>query len=508
MFGDMDRRWRRAAVAMVVSASLCGGASRAMAQAGFLTLANPNWEIDLTDFGYSDYLGDQTPGFEGREYLSGEWAGAVGYTRGNDVGSPVIGPTWLEPNFVYPDWTTNSDFQVESGIAVTGANLAGLPIAQSVIRNDDLRITQTFEMIDTLDGMAMGTSAASLGGGGSTITSNRYVLKQTYSIENISGDDITGLQLFQFLHGLTSQQGVYDNRNYGDALGEYQYDTTLSGVDESWIDPAVNPDGFLDYIGFSVSVAPSATELGYFGLDDGVSGDDHATGKPSVGTHLSVEANSLNGVDAFAPATRWVAGAQRYELGSLEDGQSVDLSTVLSIRSGTQVTPGTGDPPSGGGNGGSGYAGGCDFEFEDEDASGSFYAEYFAVDDDQINYLINHGRFNDPSDFRISGELLQFWKIDFDGTFQGALLLTFTYDDTLLPDGFDESTLAIYHFNDDGAGQWDLLDSLVDPLNNTIRVTVYDLSPFAVGLTGAIPEPATGLLMSAAVMVLLRRRGC
>ena len=69
-----------------------------------LTIANPNWNITLTDFGYSDFLLDNTPGFQGREYLSGEWGAAVGYQIS---GGATVTPQWLEPHFVYPDWTTN-----------------------------------------------------------------------------------------------------------------------------------------------------------------------------------------------------------------------------------------------------------------------------------------------------------------------------------------------------------------------------------------------------------------
>lgn len=39
---------------------------------GSLTVANPHWNITMTDGGYSDFLLDNTPGFQGREYLSGE----------------------------------------------------------------------------------------------------------------------------------------------------------------------------------------------------------------------------------------------------------------------------------------------------------------------------------------------------------------------------------------------------------------------------------------------------
>lgn len=41
-----------------------------------ITIANPNWHITHSDFGYSDFLLDHTPGFQGREYLSGESMGS------------------------------------------------------------------------------------------------------------------------------------------------------------------------------------------------------------------------------------------------------------------------------------------------------------------------------------------------------------------------------------------------------------------------------------------------
>ncbi|MEI7898872.1 MAG: hypothetical protein WCK89_01370 [bacterium] len=45
---------------------------------------------------------DNTPGFQGREYLSGEWGAAIGYEV---AGKPAVPPQWLEPHFSYPDWT-------------------------------------------------------------------------------------------------------------------------------------------------------------------------------------------------------------------------------------------------------------------------------------------------------------------------------------------------------------------------------------------------------------------
>ena len=99
----------------------------------WLTLANPHWNITLTDAGYSDFLFDNTPGFEGREYLSGEWGAAVGYQLAGGDGR--VAAMAREPNFSFPDWVTDSGFRRESPIAQIGLNADNLPIAQSVLTN-------------------------------------------------------------------------------------------------------------------------------------------------------------------------------------------------------------------------------------------------------------------------------------------------------------------------------------------------------------------------------------
>ena len=78
--------------------------------------------------------------------------------------------------------------------------------------------------IIAVTGMPMGTTRASAVGAGSSVNSNRYVLNQRYTIKNISGAAITHLQAFQFLHGLTSQRGLYDNRAYAGKHSDYRYD--------------------------------------------------------------------------------------------------------------------------------------------------------------------------------------------------------------------------------------------------------------------------------------------
>ena len=163
-------------------------------------------------------------------------------------------------------------------------------------------------MLDTVVGTPMGAMRASAGGAGSFLLSSRYVLKQTCTIKNISGGALSNVQLFQFLHGLNSQRGVYDNRTYPAPFSNFQYDMTLAGVDPYAAGTNSSSAGLEDYLGFHASVAPSAFEIGYYGIE-GNGLDDHAIGKPSDGVHLSIENNWLTapystrqGTDEFAPA--------------------------------------------------------------------------------------------------------------------------------------------------------------------------------------------------------------
>lgn len=301
-----------------------------------IMVSNPDWEIELSDHGYSDILLDKRPGFEGREYLSGEWGAAVGYKVG---AAPTTTPVWLEPDFIFPDWTTNSNFGVTSAIAHIGGG-----VYSSKIANTDLEITMTYEMLDTVTGIAMGEEPKS----GSTpefITSNRYILQQKYDIKNISGEEITDLNLYQFLHGLVSTEAVYDDRDYGGTLVDgknYRYDTTLFGVDHGIGGEGEGEEiggGFIheDTITFHSSVMPTGWESGRYGI---VGIDDHATGEPSVGVHKSITAGlGLNGVDGFFPGDLWVSGAQEYGLGTLANGATASFDVLLSIETETTTVP-------------------------------------------------------------------------------------------------------------------------------------------------------------------------
>ena len=449
-----------------------------------LLLANPHWNITLSDYGYSDFMLDNTPGFEGREYLSGEWATAVGYQVS---GRPVTTPQWLEPHFIFPDWSANSTFHVVTPLTETGVNAEGLPIAQSVIANGDIEITLRYEMLDTIVGTPMGmTAASSAAPARVSISSDRYVLKQTCTIRNISGGALTNLQLFQLLHGLVSQRGVFDNGLYAGPLSQFRYDVTQAGVDTAAVGGGSSTAGLEDFIAFHASRIPSAYEIGYYGIEgNGV--DDHAMGKPSEGVHLSIENNwqsapynARQGTDQFAPPQRWVAGAQRWDLGALTPGQSTSLEMLLTLRTGTRVNQGGGS--SGGCNGGSSVPGGVDYEFEQVSVEGSCFGEYSSADENEIAVRIAEGEFG-PFTFLTPGWPAQIWELEFSGVSSGSITLTFGYDPLLLPPGFDESGLSIYHFKGD---VWQKVASTIDPVLNTLRITVSELGAFALGVDSGV----------------------
>jgi hypothetical protein len=446
------------------------------ARAQGLTLANPHWNITLTDFGYSDFLLDNTPGFEGREYLSGEWGAAIGYQVN---GGAHVTAEWLEPQFSYPNWVTNSTFSVASPLTATGLNADNLPVAQSVIENAHLQITQRFEMLDTVTGTPMGTTAASASGPGAFNHSNRYVLKQTYTVRNIAGVAISDLQLFQLLHGLNSQRGVYDNRLYAGPLGDFRHDTTLAGVDVWAVGSGA---GLEDFITFHAASAPTAQEIGYYGIEgNGI--DDHSVGKPSEGVHLSIEANWLTppystrqGTDSFAPPTRWVGGAQRWTLGSLSPGQSVSFDLMLSILTGTKVAAGPGS--AGSCDGGSSVPGGIDYEFESVETEGTCFSDFSRADEAELAVRIAEGDFF-AFTFQTPSQPAQVWKVEFSGSYSGSIGVDFGYDPSLLPAGFDESELAIYH---EIGGDWVKLPGTVDTATHSIAVSTTTLGAFALGV--------------------------
>ncbi len=298
-----------------------------------LVPSDSNWLVYISDYGYSDNLWDQRSGVGGREYLSGEWGAAIGYN--------AAGPIWMEPNFIYPDWTTNSNFSVDTGVHYTDGSEGSQyhTSTSSTISNGTVSIQIDSQMINTTTGIALGLTPAGDPGSGASVTSDKHILKQTYTITNQTASALNNVTLYQFAHGLRSTKAIYDDRDYidGGAYDGYRYAITQTGSDATAI-----PDGqggFVsidDTITFLSNVQPDGFEVGYYGKE-GV--DNHGIGKPSVGVHLSIESGTLNGTDAFDPSNPayWVSGAMNWNLGSLNaNGQAGDTATfdvLLTIHS-------------------------------------------------------------------------------------------------------------------------------------------------------------------------------
>ena len=291
-------------------------------------VSSPEWEILMTDWGYADLALDRRPGFEGREYLSGEWAAAVHYSGGQNPTNAV----WFEPQWYYPDWVSDSNFGVQQSFFPTGTNNAnGFPVYRSVITNSDLGVIMTYEMLDTTNGIPAGLTPKSAGGAGSNLLSSRYVFRQTYRINNISGGPLTNFKFYQFLHGLAMNLSLYDDRLYAGALSEYRYDNTQQGQPYSFDSRTGETVQHFDTIALHAKVMPAAYEVGYYGRK-GV--DNHIIGKPGVGVHWSVETNFLHNTDSFSPPeTRWVSGALRFDLGTLAAGATFTQDVLLSVKS-------------------------------------------------------------------------------------------------------------------------------------------------------------------------------
>jgi hypothetical protein len=196
---------------------------------------------------------------------------------------------------------------------------------------------------------------------------------------------------------------------------------------------------------------------------------------------MITSAPSLPRVCIFPSRT---TGSRR--LGNLAAGQSASLDVLLSIRTGTRVSTGTNE--SGGCNGGSSVPGGLDYEFEDVSSPGSCFGDYAQAESSEVEIRIAQGEF-EPFTFLTPGGPAQVWKVEFSGEFNGHVNLKFGYDPTVLPPGFDETTLVIYEFSE---GTWQSLPSTVDDVLHTITVSVTNFGVFALGT-----EPLAAYTVSA-----------
>jgi hypothetical protein len=279
--------------------------------------------MNMGSEGYADVALDLRDGFDGREYLSGEWGGAVDY-----MGAPM--PIWLTRHMIFPDWPTDSNFDVEEVIGIADPqnpfNEDGNIVFRSTIANPQLRITQWYDMRDAGEGIAQGQGA----GGGEQIASDPDVFRQRIQFTNISGEMIMGLSYYHLLHGLESERGAYDNQDHGGEFGEYRHDFSLRGLSFSFHTGTGDIWEHDDIFTLNAMDAPAALQVGYYGVKGT---DRHDVGKPQTGVHLDIEARILGGTTSFEPEEGgFVGAAARWDLGDLAPDESKEITLLASLR--------------------------------------------------------------------------------------------------------------------------------------------------------------------------------
>ena len=342
-------------IAMICSTEVTKGAKPSEK---FLWLSNPYWRVGaindpgLDAAGFSDkfYWGASPPSLRHaaayeHEMLSGEWAAAI-YYDGIAMGPEAM---WLTDYFLYPYWTTNSDFIIDSDPFAEDDEdnpVVGYDTGHSRIKNEQVTVAIDYEMVDLGEQGENGEggsplSFGSLVGADAFVYSERYVLLQTYTITNTTDSPIENVEFYQMLHGHPGNEpqgvvySVYDSTYHEDPLesytpwnavhtvGNFRYDITQWN---NYDDPYRSVD-HRDWIGFSSTVPPDFIENGYYVGGHGYIEDN----KPDPpGTHWNIEDRMLNGEPhSFGQ----VAGAMGWSLGTLdaEGGQNDSVSLTLAI---------------------------------------------------------------------------------------------------------------------------------------------------------------------------------
>ena len=293
-----------------------------------LTLSNPYWGMILDAAGYSDYIGwgySPRPHVTG-EMLSGEWGAAIYY----DGISTSPNAMWLTNQFIYPNWSTNSNFQIFQNPSAWDDPcnpVVGNDTGYSVIRNNQVEVRIDYETVD------LGVQGSN-GEGGSPLAfrdvngtpvfaySERYVLLQTYTIKNIQTDvNVTGLEFYQMLCGLWTNRSVYETTAFYDPLADYNNHNSVHKVGNFHYDITQWDSNYNNWIGFSSTLMPNS-------FDNGLYGKVYSGG----GTEQRIEQRGLNGEPNSPDAPRgWCAGAMGWYLGILEPNESVSMTLALML---------------------------------------------------------------------------------------------------------------------------------------------------------------------------------
>jgi hypothetical protein len=305
------------------------------------TYGNPNWFIQLTPSGYSDFVIRGVAPFPDRdprdpdgpeplhEMLSGELMAGIRYDGMFE---------WLERCLRYPDWESTSTFDIVQPVTFPeDADADGFLEGDSIVANDHLRIRVSYDFEDTGTGVAMGYGPL---GGDPYRLSDRYVLRTRYELTNISGATLSGVSFYQLVHPhpanteISTVDMAYDPTQHLDgALQGFRYDLTGTAMNSGLTDGYPTGSTFWDHVSLSADMAPAAFGLGpYRGHVPGDPGLPASGGlKPEVGIHCDVEAN------LFDSETSWMqdqsGGAMRWDFGDLAADETVSLTWVLAIQS-------------------------------------------------------------------------------------------------------------------------------------------------------------------------------
>ena len=177
------------------------------------------------------------------------------------------------------------------------------------------------------DRLAMGLMPASAGGGGSNLWSARYVFKQSYKVTNRSGQTLTSVRFYQFIHALQSTAAVYDDRQYGGQMSGYRYTLTQWGDTHALHSRRGTTYNMRDYLSVSANWMPNGLEVGLF------ASTNHQYDFPDTGTVAAIENNSpLNGNDQiYTNRSAFVCGVMCFEFGSLPPNAMTNIDFILSV---------------------------------------------------------------------------------------------------------------------------------------------------------------------------------
>lgn len=326
---------------------------------------DPYFFADFDFAGFTDviyYTRSPSHQYNCHEILSGEWAAAIYYEDVNtvpvDPENPAAGnkSMWLTDKFLYPDWSTNSDFKASVGHTFYSWDDPINPTSEydtgrTAITNDDLEIIIDYEVVDLGYGdpatntlrspMAFrlpGISRAFF------CESQQYIILQTYTIRNLKPVPLKGLEFYQLLHShpggeeFAALSSVYEDQlpeiedplnSYvpfnsvhcapdSNTVGNFRYDIT------QWNDLGSSNSsvGHSDWVGFSTNVKPDVIDHDYF-IGHGEDPDPFIN-KPSEGSHINIENRTLNGLDELHGAE--TAGAMGWFLGNLAPNESTSMT--------------------------------------------------------------------------------------------------------------------------------------------------------------------------------------